>query len=138
MSRATPKPGRYDLGDAPDLLPTVAVLTAHADGTSTIVNIEHARFKETDRITATAAFLRHLGVPVSERPDGLLVRGQPDGLVGGEIDSRGDHRIAMAASIAALVADGPVRIKDADCVEVSFPAFFDTLAHLGADVTYPA
>lgn len=132
------RPGQYDLAEAPDLLPTIAVLAGLADGTSTIVNIEHARYKETDRIAATADFLRHLGVPVTERPDGLLIRGQPEGLSGGSVDSRGDHRIAMAAAVAGLIADGPVTIRGADCVEVSFPRFFETLEALGASVTYPA
>lgn len=134
VERATPTAGHFDLGNAPDLLPTVAILASRADGTSTLEHINHARYKESDRIATTASFLRRLGVPVTERSDGLLIRGQPGGLVGGTIDSHGDHRIAMAAALAGLVADGPVRITRAECVAVSFPDFFETLEHLGGEI----
>lgn len=133
---ARPEPATIDLGSAPDLLPTAAVIAAHADGTSHLVNCEHARYKETDRIQATAEAMRALGVPVSDRQDGVTVRGRPDGLAAGEVDPRGDHRLAMAAAVAGLAADGPVLIRDADCVEVSYPNFFEDLAALGADIRY--
>lgn len=136
-ARARPEPGTVDLAESPDLLPTVAVLAATADGTSHLVNCHHARFKETDRITATAQALRTLGVPVSEREDGVTVRGQPAGLAGGTIDSRGDHRIAMAMALAGLVTDDGVRIRNHGCVEVSYPGYFETLRSLGADVALP-
>lgn len=136
VERATPTPATIDLGDRPDLLPTAAVIAALGDGTSHLVNCGHARHKETDRVRVTAQLLRELGVPVTAQEDGLIVRGRPDGLGSGTIDPHGDHRIAMAAAVAALAADGPVRIHDASCVDVSDPDFFDRLARLGAEVTF--
>lgn len=134
VTRSTPVPATVDLSRCPDLLPTAAVLASLADGTSHLVNCEHARYKETDRIRVTAAAMRSLGVPVSDRSDGLTVRGRPEGFLAGTVDPHGDHRIAMAAAVAGLVADGPVRIRDADCVDVSYPAFFADLESLGATI----
>lgn len=136
VTKTEPSPATIDLGDCPDLLPTAAVIAAVADGTSNLINCEHARFKETDRIWATAEALRSVGVPVSEREDGLTVRGRPEGLLAGEIDSHGDHRLAMAGAIAGLVADGPVRVMQADCVDVSYPNFYEDLQAIGADIEF--
>lgn len=132
-----PEPTTIDLGSSPDLLPTAAVIAALANGTSHLINCEHARYKETDRIRATADALRELGIPVTDRQDGLTIRGRPSGFVSGEIDPRGDHRLAMAAAIAGLGADGPVRIRGADCVNVSYPGFFGDIESLGADIAFP-
>ena len=84
------------------------------------------RLKESDRIAATADGLRAMGVEVEEFDDGLRVAG-PARLRGAEIDSRCDHRIAMAFSVAGLIAEGKTEIKGADCVAVSFPEFFGLL-----------
>jgi 3-phosphoshikimate 1-carboxyvinyltransferase len=84
--------------------------------------------KESDRIAALAANLRGMGATVEERRDGLRVEGHQAGrLRGAEIDPHGDHRIAMAFAIAALAADGPTVIRDAECAGVSYPVFFDDL-----------
>lgn len=136
VERTRPEPATVDLGSCPDLLPTVAVVAGLGDGTSHLVNCRHARYKETDRISVSAEAMRTLGVPVSDREDGLTVRGRPEGFVAGTVDPHGDHRIAMAASVAGLAADGPVRIRDADCVSVSYPSFFEDLSGLGADVNF--
>ncbi|MFW6448661.1 MAG: 3-phosphoshikimate 1-carboxyvinyltransferase [Halobacteriota archaeon] len=132
--RVTPMSATIDLGETPDLLPTAAVLAGVADGTSRLVNCPQARHKETDRIATTAALLRALDVPVTERPDGLVIEGRPDGFAGGTVESEGDHRIAMAGAIAGLAANAPVRIRDSAVVDVSYPAFFEALETLGADV----
>jgi 3-phosphoshikimate 1-carboxyvinyltransferase len=87
------------------------------------------RAKESDRIRVVAANLRALGAQVEEYPDGLWVPGNQT-LRGGEIDSFGDHRIAMAFAIAGLFSDGPVTIKDPSCVGISFPNFFTLLDSL--------
>ena len=124
-----------DVADTPDLLPTLAVLGAAADGTTRITNAEHVRYKETDRVSAMAEELAKLGVETEERPDELLVHGGDSALTGATVDGRGDHRLVMALAVAGLVADGETTITGAEHVDVSFPDFFDVLAGLGADVT---
>ena len=82
-----------ELTNTPDLLPTVAALGAMASGTTRIRGVEHARFKETDRIHTTAMELAKLGVIVREEDDGLIIQG---GVNGGVVDSHHDHRLVMA------------------------------------------
>ncbi len=122
------------VADTPDLLPTIAVLGAAADGTTTITDAEHVRYKETDRVAAMAEELAKFGVSVEERPDELVVHGGDSDLTGARVDGRGDHRIVMSLAVAALVADGETVIEGGEHVDVSFPEFFDSLADLGADV----
>ncbi len=87
--------------------------------------------KESDRIATLAAGLRQMGADVEEFPDGLRVAGRSTGkLRGAKVDPQGDHRIAMALSVAALGAEGDTVIRDAECVGVSFPEFFATLERL--------
>ncbi|MGB9965430.1 3-phosphoshikimate 1-carboxyvinyltransferase [Halobacterium sp. CBA1126] len=133
--------GRSDLdgvtvgvADTPDLLPTIAVLGAAADGTTTITDAEHVRYKETDRVSAMAEELAKLGADVEEYRDELVVHGGNSDLSGARVDGRGDHRIVMSLAVAALVADGETTIAGGEHVDVSFPDFFDALADLGAAV----
>jgi 3-phosphoshikimate 1-carboxyvinyltransferase len=123
-----------DVGDTPDLLPTIAVLGAAADGTTRIENAEHVRYKETDRVAAMAGALERMGASVEEREDSLAIHGGETSLQGATVDGRRDHRIIMALSVAGLVAEGETTITDADHVDVSFPGFFGVLADLGAPV----
>ncbi|QLG27077.1 3-phosphoshikimate 1-carboxyvinyltransferase [Halorarum halophilum] len=123
-----------DVGDTPDLLPTIAVLGAVADGDTRIVNAEHVRYKETDRVSAMAEELESMGASVTEEPDSLAVHGDRTDLRGATVDGRGDHRLVMALAVAGLVADGETTVRGAEHVEVSFPGFFDTLEDLGASV----
>lgn len=111
-----------------DELPLVAVVGSQWGGVE-IRGAAELRVKETDRISATARNLRAMGAEVQEFDDGLFVNG-PAQLRGAAIESFGDHRIAMAFSIAALVANGPSEISDASCVDISFPEFFDLLQQL--------
>jgi 3-phosphoshikimate 1-carboxyvinyltransferase len=122
------------VADTPDLLPTLAVLGAAADGTTTITDCEHVRYKETDRVRAMAEALDSMGGAVEEREATLVVHGGETNLEGATVDGRRDHRIVMALSVAGLVADGTTRVTGADHVDVSFPGFFDVLADLGADI----
>jgi 3-phosphoshikimate 1-carboxyvinyltransferase len=122
------------VADTPDLLPTIAVLGAVAGGTTTIVDCEHVRYKETDRVTAMAESLEKMGATVLEERDRLTVRGADTDLRGATLSGREDHRIVMALSIAGLVADGETTVTGAEDVDVSFPGFFDVLAGMGADV----
>ncbi|WJK63068.1 3-phosphoshikimate 1-carboxyvinyltransferase [Halobacterium salinarum] len=121
------------VADTPDLLPTIAVLGAAADGTTRITDAEHVRYKETDRVAAMAESLSKLGASVEERPDELVVRGGDTELSGASVDGRGDHRLVMALAVAGLVADGETTIAGSEHVDVSFPDFFEVLAGLGAD-----
>ena len=112
-----------DLSDAPDLLPTVAVLMATANGESRITGVEHARFKETDRVHNCAVELENVGLDVEELRDGLIIRGRPKG---GFVDSHMDHRMVMAFYVLGLKI-GDVKIKDASCYDVSFPNFLEVM-----------
>jgi 3-phosphoshikimate 1-carboxyvinyltransferase len=118
-----------------DEVPVLSVLAARARGVTEIADAAELRVKESDRLAAMATVLRAFGVSCEERPDGMLVEGKPEGpLKAAEVDSLGDHRIAMSAALLALVADGESRIRDVECVGTSFPKFAGTLRALGADV----
>ncbi len=123
-----------DVGDTPDLLPTIATLGAVADGDTRIVNCEHVRYKETDRVSAMAEELGKLGAESTEESDVLTIHGGRSDLVGAAVDGRGDHRIVMSLAIAGLVADGTTTIRGGEHVDVSFPGFFSTLHDLGASI----
>jgi 3-phosphoshikimate 1-carboxyvinyltransferase len=119
-----------------DELPILGILAARAHGTTTIRDAEELRVKESDRIATTCAMLRAFGVTCEPRRDGFVVEGNPDHpLAAAHVDADGDHRIAMAAAIAALAADGPTHIDDADNVATSYPGFAAALTQLGATIT---
>jgi len=109
-----------------DELPLVAVIGTQSSGGLIIRDAGELRFKETDRIAATVANLRAMGAEVEEYEDGLMTSGSKR-LKGAQLESYGDHRIAMAFSIAALLAEGDSEILDSSCVAVSFPEFFACL-----------
>jgi len=110
-----------------DEVPALAVAAAHAEGAFSIEGASELRVKESDRIAALAEGLLRLGVDAEERPDGLVVRGGRP-LRGARVRSHGDHRIAMALTIAALTAEGETEIDDAECASVSFPEFYPLIA----------
>jgi 3-phosphoshikimate 1-carboxyvinyltransferase len=118
--------GVFDLNDTPDLLPAAAALGAYAEGETSLVNVAHARIKETDRIAVMAEELGKLGADVRERPDGLVIRG--GALRGGAVEGHGDHRVVMALAVAALGAAGPVEIAGAESAAVTYPAFPELMA----------
>jgi len=115
-----------DLHNAPDLLPTVAVLGAIAEGRTEIRGVEHARYKETDRIGTCAAELKALGLQVRELKDGMIIQGD---ITGKTVKSHGDHRLAMAFTLIGLRRG--IRIKDGDVFSVSFPDFIEKMNSLG-------
>lgn len=120
-----------------DELPVLAVAAALARGTTVVRDAAELRVKESDRIATTCAMLRAFGVPCEERPDGFAVEGScgaPLG-AGARVHAAGDHRIAMAGAVAALRAQGPARIDDADNVATSYPGFVQALATLGANLS---
>jgi 3-phosphoshikimate 1-carboxyvinyltransferase len=115
-----------NLENTPDLLPTVASLGAMAEGTTRIYGVEHARFKETDRIHACALELSKLGVSLKENEDGLTIKG---GVKGGVVDSHNDHRMVMALYLIGLKVGG-VKIQNASVYDVSFPNFIEVMERL--------
>ena len=112
-----------------DELPLLALVGSQVPGGIQIRDAEELRLKESDRLLATTENLRAMGANVEEFDDGIAVSGGAE-LRGATIDSFGDHRIAMAFSVAALIAGGPTEIMDSDCVGVSFPEFFSLLEML--------
>lgn len=118
----------FDLHDAPDMVPALAVVSAFRKGRTALKNIAHLRVKESDRIAALTTELRKMGVWVQERDDAMTVQGPPTR--GAEIECYSDHRIAMSFAMGGLAVQGVV-IKDPDCVKKSFPDFWEKLKALG-------
>ena len=115
-----------------DEFPVLFVAAAAATGETRFTGIGELRVKESDRIAAMAAGLRALGIHVEEFDDGARVRGGR--FTAGEVESFGDHRIAMSFAVAGTVADGPVTVRDVAAVETSFPGFEDCLRGVGANI----
>ncbi len=107
-----------------DELSVMAIVAAAAQGTSVIRDAYELRNQKMDRIKSIATNLRKMGIKVGELDDGMAIDGGT-GLEGAEIESFGDHRIAMSFAVAGLIANGPTVIKDAECVEISYPGFWD-------------
>lgn len=105
-----------------DEVPILAVAAAVAQGTTVFQGLGELRVKESDRIASTVAMLRAFGVAVQEMDEGMVVEGGR-GLRGGSVDSHGDHRIAMAAAVAGLVAEGETTIAGWEAVTTSYPGF---------------
>jgi len=116
-----------------DEIPIIAVTAAVAQGVTTIRGAQELRVKESDRLRALAIGLSALGVRVSELPDGLSIKGGE--LRGGKVQSFGDHRIAMAFSIAGLAGAGEIVLEEVSCVEISFPGFYRQLQDLTGLIT---
>ncbi|GHT50055.1 hypothetical protein FACS1894102_5310 [Spirochaetia bacterium] len=112
----------FDLNDTPDLLPVCAVLAAYCSGETRLINVAHARIKETDRIKVMCSELKKLGVDIAELPDGLVIKGG-NKITGGTVDGHGDHRVVMALSVCALGATAPVTILGAEAADVTYPEF---------------
>jgi len=131
VKKSSLKAIRADLTNCIDLLPTVAALAALAEGTSELAGIERARLKESDRVAAVGEGLERMGIKVVEEKTRLRITGgEPSGAV---IDSVNDHRIAMAFSILGVVAGNTV-IEGAECVNKTFPEFWDILRGIGGKV----
>ncbi|MDD3346426.1 3-phosphoshikimate 1-carboxyvinyltransferase [Oscillibacter sp.] len=122
-----------DLSGCPDLLPPLAVMAAARKGDTQFTGAARLRLKESDRLTTTAAMLTALGADAVEQADGLTVRGGKP-LCGGTVDGANDHRIVMAAAIAATRAQDPVTIRGAEAVAKSYPDFWEVYQELGGDI----
>lgn len=117
----------FDLGDVPDMVPALAVVSAFRKGKTVLQNIGHLRVKESDRIAALTTELTKIGATVEEKIDEMIVRGIAT--QGAEIKCYNDHRIAMSFAVAGLTIEGIV-INDPDCVKKSFPDFWEKLEAL--------
>ena len=115
-----------DARPIPDLIPVLSVLAALAEGETVIEHAGRLRLKESDRLTSTAAMLSALGGQVTELPEGLRIHGMPQ-LAGGTVDACNDHRIAMAAAVAAGGCRGNVVVRGSECVNKSYPDFWRDL-----------
>ena len=110
-----------DAAPVPDLIPALCALAAAAEGETRVVNAARLRLKESDRLATTAAMLASLGAHVEELPERLIVHG--GGLRGGAVSAQHDHRIAMAAAVAACACTEPVTIEGWECTNKSYPRF---------------
>lgn len=117
------------LQDTPDLLPILAVAAAFSEGETTFTDAARLRLKESDRLASTAAMIQNLGGRAEAKDDSITVYGT--GLIGGEVDSYNDHRIAMAAAIAATKCQKPVIILNAEAVKKSYPGFYHDYNQMG-------
>ncbi|MDP2891942.1 MAG: 3-phosphoshikimate 1-carboxyvinyltransferase [Bacillota bacterium] len=119
-----------DASQIPDLVPALSAVAAYCKGRTRIYKAARLRDKESDRIAATADFLEALGADVWTTPDGLVLDGKPR-LKGGTCSSHGDHRIAMAAAVAAAYTDNGAKLTGCECVKKSYPGFFQDFIQLG-------
>ena len=115
-----------------DELPLLALVATQAHGRTVVRDAAELRVKESDRIATTVGELRRLGAAVTETADGFIVEG-PTRLHGARCQSHGDHRIAMMLAVAGLIAEGETVVAGAECVDVSFPGFYDALASVISD-----
>jgi len=132
--RAAPLRGIEISGDTVvrmiDEFPLLAVAASQASGPTTVRDAAELRVKESDRIASTGRLLRSLGASIQEHPDGFTVEGEAS-LGGGTVQTDGDHRLVMAATLAGWIADGPVTMDGAERVEDSYPGFFEQVERQG-------
>lgn len=112
-----------------DELPIIAVMAAAAEGTTVIKDAAELKVKESDRIAVMTENLSAMGCDITATEDGMIINGGKP-LQGALINSHSDHRIAMSFAVAAMIADGKTKIQDADCVKISYPAFYKDLNKL--------
>ena len=124
--------GRFDLSNSPDLLPPLAILALKTTNPLEIVNVKHARLKETDRIAIISRELVKLGIKIQENEDGLILESS-DNLSGAELNSENDHRLFMAFCIAGMFV-GDCTVTDPESVKVSYPNFVEEMNRLGAKI----
>lgn len=117
------------IGTLIDEIPIIAVAASLAEGTTVIKNAEELKYKESNRISSISKELNKMGANIVELHDGMIIEGKRN-LVAATLNSYNDHRIAMALSIAALRAEGQTRIRDFECIDVSYPNFYNTLYKL--------
>jgi 3-phosphoshikimate 1-carboxyvinyltransferase len=124
--------GKFDLSDSPDLIPVIAILALKTSKPIEIFNVEHARYKETDRIAIIARELAKLGIKVKEKKDGLVLNNS-DNLTGADLNSENDHRLFMAFCIAGMYV-GNCTISHPKSVEISYPNFISEMKRIGCKI----
>jgi len=124
--------GKFDLSDSPDLIPAIAILALKTSKPIKIFNVEHARYKETDRITIIARELTKLGIKVVEKKDGLVLNNS-DNLTNADLNSENDHRLFMAFCIAGMYV-GNCTISDPESVKISYPNFISEMKRIGCKI----
>ncbi len=125
----------FDGGNCPDIIPVFALACCMRRGRTRIVNISRLRIKECDRLFATAQELSKMGADIRAEEDSLIIDGVTK-LRGASVDSHNDHRMAMTLAIASTVADGEVKISNAQSVSKSYPDFFEVFESLGGKLKY--
>ena len=125
--------GKFDLSNTPDLLPALAILSLKCKNQIEIFNVKHARYKETDRIAIICNELRKIGIIVSEKDDGMILK-KGDVFNGVKLNSHKDHRLFMAFSIAAMYI-GDCTVTDPDSADVSYPNFVSDMQNCGAKIS---
>ena len=126
------EPFEFDAMNNPDLVPPLEVLGCFARGISEIRGVERLRYKETNRLQTIPAELGKMGAKISVDDDVVKIMG--GGLVGCELDSKHDHRVAMSCAIASIGASGDSSIRNAEAVSKSYPEFFRDLTRLGVGI----
>jgi len=124
--------GKFDLSNSPDLIPAIAILSLKASKPIEIFNVEHARYKETDRIAIIARELSKLGIRIEEKKDGLILNNS-NSLTGANLNSENDHRLFMAFCIAGMYV-GNCTISDPDSVKISYPNFISEMKRVGCKI----
>jgi len=124
--------GKFDLSDSPDLIPAIAILALKSSKPIEIFNVEHARYKETDRIAILARELTKLGIKVKEKKDGLILNNSKS-LTSADLNSENDHRLFMAFCIAGMYV-GNCTISDPESVEISYPNFISEMKRIGCKI----
>ena len=119
----------FDATESPDLFPPLAALASYCRGTSGIKGVSRLVHKESDRADSIAEVFGKLNIKIEISGDYMLITGGT--VKGAHVSSHNDHRIAMAAAVAALGASGEVAIKDSHCISKSYPSFFEDLQELG-------
>jgi 3-phosphoshikimate 1-carboxyvinyltransferase len=114
----------FDLNNMPDMVPTLALLSAFRQGQTVISNVPHLRIKESNRLAALVTELNRIGIEARETPDGLIIQGGVP--MPAKIETYNDHRMAMSFAVAGLVVSG-IEINDKKCVDKSFPQFWQEL-----------
>ncbi len=133
ISKAALRPFSVNVSDTPDLAPAICVLACLCRGKSTIDGTRRLRLKESDRVQAIVDMLRALGGEVSASDNQIEIVGTGR-LHGGVVDSKNDHRIAMATAACAAFCDSPVQLTDASCVKKSYPDFYRDYQSLGGNM----
>ena len=124
--------GKFDLSNSPDLIPAIAILSLKASKPIEIFNVEHARYKETDRIAIIARELSKLGIKIEEKKDGLILNNS-NSLTSANLNSENDHRLFMAFCIAGMYV-GNCTISDPDSVKISYPNFISEMKRVGCKI----